>query len=101
MFRYMSFAIPVERLHETNTLIAFYHPKPSYRFHVLIVPKRSIASLTTLSSSDSDFMIDLFETIKTLVAKFELEKHGYRLICNGGEYQDVPLLHFHLVADQL
>ena len=33
----MSFVIPVKRLRETDTLMAFYHPKPSYRFHVFLV----------------------------------------------------------------
>lgn len=45
-FTYMSFAIPVERLHETLTLLAFYHPKPSYAVHILLVPKRSIPNST-------------------------------------------------------
>ena len=31
----MSFAIPVKRLRETETLLAFYHPKPAYPFHVI------------------------------------------------------------------
>jgi histidine triad (HIT) family protein len=99
MFAHMSFVIPVELLRETKTLIAFYHPKPSYPFHVLIVPKRAIANLMELTSSDTDFMADLFSTVQSLVAEFELEARGYRLISNGGEYQDVPILHFHLITD--
>ena len=27
-FAYMSFAIPVQRLRETSSLLAFYHPSP-------------------------------------------------------------------------
>ena len=38
---HMSFLIPVDRLRETETLIAFYHPRPSYPFHVLLIPKRA------------------------------------------------------------
>ena len=40
MFTDMSFAIPVKRLRETEMLLAFYHPKPSYPLHVLLVPKQ-------------------------------------------------------------
>ena len=36
-------------------------------------------------------------TIQSLVHEFYLED-GYRLIANGGAYQDIPILHFHLVA---
>jgi len=95
----MSFAIPVHRLRETKTLIAFYHPQPSYALHILIVPKRSIAQLGALTAADSDFMVDLFQNVQSLVAELHLDERGYRLIANGGKYQDVPHLHFHLVAD--
>jgi histidine triad (HIT) family protein len=94
----MSFTIPVNRLHETPTLMAFYHPKPSYPFHVLILPKRAIADVTTLSSTDADFMVELFDTVRRLVEQFGLEAPGYRLITNGGAHQDVPILHFHLIS---
>ena len=94
----MSFAIPVRRIRETKTLLAFYHPQPAYPLHILIVPKRSIASLATLTPADQDFMLDLFATVQSLVKELDLEPAGYRLIANGGEYQDVPQLHFHLVS---
>ncbi|MEZ4510613.1 MAG: hypothetical protein R3C62_01950 [Chloroflexota bacterium] len=38
----MSFLIPVQRLRETATLLAFHHPKPSYPLHILLVPKRPL-----------------------------------------------------------
>jgi histidine triad (HIT) family protein len=95
----MSFAIPLERLHETATLIAFHHPQPGYPLHVLLVPKRARQSLADLTASDADFLIDLFQTVQLLVERFNLEPAGYRLIANGGRYQDVPHLHFHLISD--
>ena len=85
----MSFAIPVKRLRETDTLLAFYHPKPSYPVHILLVPKRAIGSLMELSSNDMDFYADLVQTVQSLVAEFDLEARGYRLVVNGGEYQEV------------
>jgi histidine triad (HIT) family protein len=93
----MSFVIPVHRLRETETLIAFHHPKPSYSFHVLLVPKKSVASLKDFDSKDTTFLSDLYSTVQGLVDEFHLA--AYRLIVNGGEYQDFPQLHFHLVSD--
>lgn len=97
IFRFMSWAIPVERILETNSLMAFHHPAPSYKLHILIVPKHNYANLSQVP--DSDFQRDLFVAVAQLVEKFSLEQNGYRLICNGGKYQDVPLLHFHLISD--
>jgi len=95
----MSFAIPAKRLHETETLLAFHHPKPSYPFHVVIVPKQKVPTLMELDPSDCAFLSDLFTTVQSLVTEFHLP--AYRLIVNGGEYQDFPHLHFHLVSDLL
>jgi histidine triad (HIT) family protein len=97
IFEYMSFAIPVKRLRETETLMAFHHPKPSYPFHVLLVPKKAVASLQELDSKDTAFLSDLYSTVQSLVEEFQLP--AYRLIVNGGEYQDFPQLHFHLISD--
>jgi len=97
VFAHMSFAIPVKRLRETETLMAFHHPKPSYPFHVLLVPKKSVESLKEFDSTDSAFLSDLYSTVQSLVNDFHLS--AYRLIVNGGEYQDFPQLHFHLISE--
>lgn len=97
-FANMSFVIPVKRLRETETLMAFHHPRPVYPVHILLVPKRPLANLTSISESDTDFMTDLFTTVQSLIVEFKLEVDGYRLITNGGPYQDIPHLHFHLIS---
>jgi histidine triad (HIT) family protein len=97
IFAHMSFAIPVKRLRETDTLMAFHHPKPSYSFHVLLVPKKSVASLKDFDSTDTIFLADLYSTVQHLVSEFQLP--AYRLIVNGGEFQDFPQLHFHLISN--
>ena len=93
----MSFILPIERLRETSNLIAFKHPKPAYAFHVLVVPKRAVASLAELNPKDTAFLTDLYATAQSLVQEYQLP--AYRLIVNGGEYQDFPQLHFHLLSD--
>ncbi len=99
-FAHMSFAIPGKRLHETDTLVAFRHPQPVYPVHILLVPKRPLSALTALQPDDADFLTDLFQTVQILVQKYDLEPKGYRLIANGGAYQDVPHLHFHLISGE-
>jgi len=94
----MTLIIPAKRLRETNTLLAFFHPKPAYPFHVLLVPRQPVTSLMDLRPPESgDFLRDLLETVQSLVNEYHLEG-GYRLIANGGVYQDFPVLHFHLVS---
>ena len=97
IFAHMSFAIPVQHLRETQTLMAFHHPRPSYPFHVLLVPKKAVTSLKEFDSKDTAFLSDLYSTVQSLVEEYHLS--AYRLIVNGGEYQDFPQLHFHLISD--
>jgi len=97
IFANMSFAIPIKRLRETETLLAFHHPSPSYSFHILLVPKKAVASLKEFDSTDISFLSDLYSTVQSLVDEFHLA--AYRLIVNGGDYQDFPQLHFQLVSD--
>src|SRR5574339_120887 len=87
-FARMSVAIPVKRLRETETLVAFYHPRPAYPFHVLLVPKKAVVSLKELDPADTAFLSDLYATVQGLVHDFQLS--AYRLIVNGGEFQDFP-----------
>lgn len=96
----MSFTLPVDRLRETSTLLAFYHPRPSYPLHILLVPKKAIATLDELDpAADGAFLTELYVTVKDVVEEFHLARDGYRLIVNGGAYQDFPYLHFHLVSE--
>lgn len=98
VFTHMSFVIPVKRLRETETLLAFHHPRPSYPTHILLVPKRPYATLLDLPPDATDFLRDLIDAVQDLVREYGLESSGYRLIANGGPYQDIPHLHFHLVS---
>ena len=100
VFTYMSFILPVQYLYKGETVLAFHHPRPAYPFHVLLVSKQPRRNLMALSPQDSLFLHELMEAVQKLVQEFHLEEKGYRLICNGGPYQDIPHLHFHLITDQ-
>ena len=95
-----AFLVPLERVYETKTLLAFYHPRPSYPLHIVLVPRRRLPGLTALGADDAAFLQDLFVAVRHLVSTLDLERAGYRLIANGGAYQDVPQLHFHLVSER-
>ena len=100
IFATSSFLIPGEKLVETNSIIAFHHPSPSYPLHILLVPRSRLRSLDDLPSADLVFERDLFQAVHDLVEEFDLKRCGYRLIANGGSHQEVDHLHFHLVSDE-
>lgn len=96
MLNHVPFAIPVKHLRETDSLLAFYHPKPEYPFHVIFLPKKAFRTFADLDPADP-FLPDLVTSVHDLVAEYHLT--AYRLIINGGEYQEFPHLHFHLASN--
>jgi len=96
MLTHLPFALPVKRLRETESLLAFFHPQPSHPFHVLLLPKQAVRSLAELDHA-SPFLRDLIAATKSLVEEHHLG--AYRMIVNGGEYQEFPHLHFHLISE--
>lgn len=102
VFEHMSFLVPGESLYETTTLMAFDHPSPSYPVHILIVPKKAIADLDELDVDKdqfhASFLEDVFRCVRELAKKLGLDGPGYRLVVNGGTYQEVRQLNFHLIS---
>lgn len=98
-FNHMDSFLPVDRCYESTHWVAFHHPQPEYPLHILILPKQSLPSLTA-APLVGGLYTDLIETVQSLVADFDLETHGYRLITNGGPNQTVPQWHWHLVSEK-
>jgi histidine triad (HIT) family protein len=100
IFSNMSFILPVKRLRETEWWVAFHHPQPEYPVHILLVTKGGISSVMDIPGEQAaEILRDLLLIVQSLVLEFQLGD-GYRLVTNGGKYQDIPILHFHLVAGE-
>lgn len=94
----MTDLLSVRKIKETFSLICFNHPQPAYPVHILFVPKEDIRDLSQLDIHKGNFLSDLFLNVQTMVDELDLKDKGYRLIVNGGKYQELPQLHFHLIS---
>ena len=88
--------LPVNRVKETDKVIAFWHPKPFWEKHIVLVPKKAIKSLTALTPQDSEYISEIFLVAKEIVQDLGWEKNGYTILVNGGKRQEVGQIHFHL-----
>lgn len=95
----MSDLIPVNRIYETELVMAFHHPKPSHRTHILIVPKRALRSILAIDETHAAILQDVIAVAQHVVRELALEPKGFRLTVNGGAYQDVAQVHWHLISD--
>lgn len=93
-FESMSGILQVKRVYENDEVLAFWHPKPFWEQHVLIVPKKKIKNVVSLQASDMVFVNEVFNAVKVIVEQLNWKE--YTLLVNGGDRQEVNQLHFHL-----
>lgn len=87
---------PINKVLETENILAFHHTRPFWPVHIVVIPKRHISSLLTLESADNNLLIELFDAIKQIAAKVVAEHGAARVLTNLGQYQDSKHLHFHI-----
>ena len=88
---------PVEKVLETDNVLAYHHTRPFWETHIVVVPKTHVDSLLTV---DNDLLIELLEVVKKVAAKVLAEKGAARVLTNLGEYQDSKHLHFHVYSGE-
>lgn len=93
-------AIPASIVHEDEELLAFRDIAPVAPTHVLLIPRRHIASALELGASDAAFLGRLFATAARIAGEEGIAATGYRLVTNVGRAagQSVEHLHFHLLG---
>lgn len=89
--------VPVEQIVETDNVLAFYHTKPSWTFHVVVVPKKHMLNLL---DADQSTLNEILEVIKRVIMKNNLAASNYKIVTNGGSFQDSKHLHFHILSGE-
>ena len=90
----------VKVVRETGNVLAYHHTCPFWPVHIVVIPKRHIASLLTLEESDNELLLELLRVVRE-VAKEVMAEHGAcRVLTNLGNYQDSKHLHWHVSAGE-
>lgn len=84
----------VEKVLETDNVLAYHHTRPFWPTHIVVIPKTHVVSL--LAIDDNDLLIELIGVVKQIAAKVVAEKGAARVLTNLGKYQDSKHLHFHV-----
>lgn len=91
--------IPSTKVFENDDVLAFRDINPAAPFHVVIIPKRHIASTMEITPENSRLVAKVFEAAAAIAREQKLEK-GFRIVNNCGEDggQTVGHIHFHMLA---
>jgi histidine triad (HIT) family protein len=91
--------IPAKIVHEDDDLIAFHDISPQAPIHVLVVPRKHVASLDAADDGDQALLGRILLAIRGLARELKIES-GYRVVnnCGAPAGQSVFHIHFHVLG---
>jgi histidine triad (HIT) family protein len=91
--------VPADIVYEDDVCLAFRDIQPKAPVHVLVIPKKEIASLMDLTDEDKSIVGHCVFALSQIASREGLST-GYQMQVNCGEDggQEVPHLHFHLLG---
>jgi histidine triad (HIT) family protein len=91
--------MPANIVYEDDLCLAFHDVNPQAPVHVLLIPKKEIASLNQVTAEDAPLLGHLYGVVRKLTKDLGLD-NGYRLVTNCGDDggQTVYHLHFHILG---
>jgi histidine triad (HIT) family protein len=93
-------SIPCKKVFENERILAFYDIEPAAPVHVLIIPKKFIASMNDVTAEDLPLIAEIHSVAQQIAVELGVAESGYRLINNCGpdSGQAVHHLHYHLLG---
>lgn len=91
--------IPSTKVYEDEDILAFNDINPARPVHVLVIPKKHITSLASVTAEDTVVLGKILSKANE-IAVAQGSPDGFRVIINTGRVgqQEVPHLHAHIVG---
>lgn len=92
--------IPADKVYEDDVVVGFRDLSPQAPVHVLVIPRKHIATLNDLTVDDEAIVGRMVGAAKTIAADMGLSENGYRTVlnCNADGGQTVFHIHLHLLG---
>jgi histidine triad (HIT) family protein len=95
--------IPASIVYEDDRLLAFNDTNPQAPTHVLVIPKRHIATLSDLTPADDAIVGEIVRRAAAIAAERGIAAGGFRTVfnTNAGAGQSVFHIHLHLIGGRV
>jgi len=92
--------LPADIVYEDDICLAFRDISPKAPVHILIIPKKEIVSIATLTDEDKEILGHMMIKTSDIARQEGIEESGYRVVTNINEDagQSVFHLHFHILG---
>ncbi len=94
--RILTGQLQVQVYFENERLFAFHHTRPIWEDHIVLLPKRHLESLLSLTAADDALLLELVRTAQQIAADLMARSGGCRVYTNLGDYQTDKHLHWHI-----
>jgi histidine triad (HIT) family protein len=88
--------IPSKQVHSDDRFYAFEDIVPQAPTHILVIPRKHVATLNDLTEADGILMGDLLLLASRIAKERGLAERGYRLTMNCLEEAGQSVFHVHL-----
>ena len=88
--------IPASIVYQDETLVAITDINPQAPLHVLIIPRRHIATLNDLSPADDGLVGTMLRRAAALAKEGGYHDRGYRTVFNTNREAGQTVFHIHL-----
>jgi histidine triad (HIT) family protein len=86
--------IPADIVYEDHWCVAFRDLHPRAPTHVLVIPRRHLASVADLGDQDTELLMAMLQAIRKVASDAGLS--GYRVVTNVGPEAGQSVFHLHL-----
>ncbi|RUO60224.1 histidine triad nucleotide-binding protein [Pseudidiomarina insulisalsae] len=95
--------IDADIVYEDDKVLAFKDINPQAPVHLLIIPKKRIATINDIDEDDRELVGHLFVAARKIAVQHGFAKDGYRTVmnCNENGGQSVYHIHLHVLAGQV
>ena len=94
--KFVAGEIQPDVVYEDDEVLAFRDVNPQAPVHILVIPKRHIATLNDLQAEDAALMGNLYLAAQKVADQEGIAEAGYRTLINCNEQAGQAVFHIHL-----
>ena len=88
--------LPSKTAYEDDRVVAFHDINPQAPVHVLVCPRKHIASLNDVGAEDAALLAHMFDVARKIAQQSGVADKGYRTVFNVNADAGQTVFHLHL-----
>ena len=93
-------SVKANLVYQDDAVVAFSDIAPRAPVHILIIPRKHVATVSDIAAADRALIGDIFQVAAKLAREQGIAESGYRVVVNSGADagQSVLHIHYHLLG---